>query len=63
MSDSDGFGAGACVSLVLCLIIFIPSMFACESAAKTKMWQEAERRGYAVKVEHSGGTGYKWKDE
>lgn len=31
--------------------------------ARTKMWQEAERRGYAVQAEHSGGTGYKWKDE
>lgn len=31
--------------------------------AREKMWQEAEKRGYAVKLEHSGGTGYKWKDE
>lgn len=63
MNDNDGFGAGACVSLLLCLIIFTPSMFACERAATKRMWQEAEKRGYAVEVQHSGGTGYKWKDE
>lgn len=61
--NKDEFGAGACVSLLVCLIIFIPALFSCEHAAKTRMWQEAKKRGYAVEVQHSGGAGYKWKDE
>lgn len=44
--------------LILVILVYWSSHF-----KEMKMWQEAEKRGYAVKVEHSGGTGYKWKDE
>lgn len=44
--------------LILVILVYWSGHF-----KEMKMWQEAERRGYAVKLEHSGGTGYKWKDE
>lgn len=63
MSSESEFSAGLCVGVLICLLIFIPIVFSATHVAETKMWQEAEKRGYAVQVEHSGGTGYKWKDE
>lgn len=32
------------------------------SIEKQAMWEEAVKRGYAEKVSHSGGEGYKWKE-
>lgn len=32
------------------------------SIEKQAMWEEAVERGYAEKVEHSGGEGYRWKE-
>lgn len=32
------------------------------SIEKQAMWEEAVERGYAEKVNHSGGEGYRWKE-
>lgn len=32
------------------------------SYEKDRMWEEAVKRGYAEKVNHSGGEGYRWKE-
>lgn len=33
------------------------------SIAKAAWWEEAVKHGYAEKVTHSGGEGYRWKND
>jgi len=32
------------------------------SIEKEAMWEEAVKRGFAEKLNHSGGEGYRWKE-
>lgn len=32
------------------------------SLERKAMWEEAVKRGFAEKVNHSGGEGYRWKE-
>ena len=32
------------------------------SIEKKAMWEEAVKRGFAEKLKHSGGEGYRWKE-
>lgn len=33
------------------------------SIEKEAMWEEAVKRGFAEKLNHSGGEGYRWKEK
>lgn len=59
----DEFLPGVFLGFSISMLFFMIAVYWSGHFKEMKMWQEAERRGYAVKLEHSGGTGYKWKDE
>lgn len=59
----DDFWPGVFLGFSISILFFMLAVYWSGYFKEMKMWQEAERRGYAVKLEHSGGTGYKWKDE
>lgn len=52
-SFAMGVALGLLVATIVCFKV---------SIEKQAMWEEAVERGYAEKVEHSGGEGYRWKE-
>lgn len=63
-SDTDpGCLVGGVGFAVLGAIILAMGMSSIKvSIEKEAMWEEAVKRGFAEKLKHSGGEGYRWKE-
>ena len=64
-SDTDpGCLVGGAIGFALIggLILAIGLSAVKLSIEKTAWWEDAVSRGYAEKVTHSGGEGYRWKE-
>lgn len=63
-NESDGTaGCAAVIAVAVLVVVSIVCSFSMYRAGRESMWVEAVERGYAEKIEHSGGSGYRWKND